>query len=91
MHIPLINGIIGANINPQTDNPIKKDIITKINVDDIDAINISSNVFEIRSLKSLKNKIFINFKVFSSAMFTNIVPESMPINKKIDNKINNLF
>ena len=91
MQIPRTNGITGAKIKPHIDKPIKNDISTNINVDEIEAINTSNNGLLSRSLKSLRNSAFTNFITFSSANFINIAPKNIPNNKNIDKKTNSLF
>lgn len=91
MQTPLANGIIGAKIKPHIDKPIKNDISTNINVDEIEAINTSNNGLFNRSLKSLRNSVFTNFIMFSSANFINIAPKNIPNNKNIAKNTSILF
>lgn len=91
MQIPLIKGIIGARMNPHIDSPIKNEININMNVEDMEEINVSNKFFDKLSLKSLKNKIFISFKIFLSASFIKTAPKNIPVSKIIDKKISNLL
>lgn len=91
MQIPRTNGITGANINPHIDKPIKNDINTNINVDEIEAMNTSNNGLLSRSLKSLKKSAFMNFITFSSANSINNEPKNIPNSKNTDKNTNSLF
>lgn len=73
------------------DSPIKKDIKTNTNVDEIEVINASNKGLFSRSLKSLKNSTFINFIAFSSANLISTAPKHIPHNKNIAKNTNILF
>lgn len=91
MQIPLIKGIIGVKTNPHIDSPIKNEISININVEDMEETNVSNKFLDKLSLKSLKNKMFINFKIFLSANFISTAPKNIPLSKIIDKKISNLL
>lgn len=48
MHIPLVSGTSGDNTLPHVESPIKKETITKIDVEDIEVMNTSNSVLENR-------------------------------------------